>query len=190
MPYALVLHCLSQSDGFTPEDLQGQKTLAFFLEELIQQQDPALAARLHAPSNSKPFTTAILPVTGAGGLWPSRGPGRREVRDRTNLSPDEVKIRFTLLDDALFPVVSQFFLQRVGGMPTLRLGHLPLVISKITVTPESGEPWAGFARFENLLAQASEDETVWHLRLPRPPPFEPPRQICRCPSPVCASKAG
>jgi hypothetical protein len=61
MPYSLVLHCVSPSGTVCPDDLQGQKALALFLEELIEKQDAALAARLHAPRNAKPFTTAILP---------------------------------------------------------------------------------------------------------------------------------
>src|SRR5256885_13767581 len=61
MPYSLVLHCVSPSGTVCPEDLQGQKALALFLEELIEKQDAALAAQLHAPRNAKPFTTAILP---------------------------------------------------------------------------------------------------------------------------------
>ena len=60
MPYSLVLHCVSPSGTVCPEDLQGQKALALFLEELIEKQDAALAAQLHAPRNAKPFTTAIL----------------------------------------------------------------------------------------------------------------------------------
>jgi hypothetical protein len=39
-----------------------------------------------------------------------------------------------------------------------------LVVSRVMTTPESGESWAGFARFEELLARASEDETAWHIQ--------------------------
>ena len=171
MPYALVLHCFPQHTALHPQDLQGQKTLALFLEELIQKQDAALAARLHAPQGSKPFTTAILntPTAGEGRL--ARGPKARQERNRGGVSRAEVKIRLTLLDEALYPLVSQFFLQHVGGIPMLRLGRLPLVISKVTVTPESGEPWAGYARFADLLAQASEDETTWRVRFATPTAF-------------------
>jgi CRISPR-associated endoribonuclease Cas6 len=171
MPYSLVLHCLSQNDALTPEDLQGQKGLTLFLQELVEKQDAALAASLHAPKNSKPFTTAILAPPESGGVWPPRRPKVREARNRGTVSRAEVKIRFTLLDDALYPLVSQFFLQHIGGMPILRLGRLPLVISKVTVTSESGEPWAGFARFENLLALASEGETTWHIHFATPTAF-------------------
>lgn len=171
MPYALVLHCLPQRDILTSEDLQGQKALALFLQELIQKQDATLAARLHAPRHSKPFTTAILAPAELAGRWPSPGTQGRQPRHRESLSGHELKIRFTLLDDALYPVVSQFFLQHIGGLPILRLGHVPLVISKVAVTPESGEPWAGFCRFDDLLAQTSADETAWHLRFATPTAF-------------------
>ena len=172
MPYSLVLHCLSQNDVLIPEDMQGQKTLALFLEELIQKQDPALAASLHAPKNSKPFTTAILDAPGSGGGWLSKGSKVRDGRQRGNISNDEVKIRFTLLDDTLYPIVSQFFLQHLSRMPVLRLGRLPLVISKVSATPDSGEPWAGFARFEEILARASGAEAGWRLRFATPTAFK------------------
>jgi CRISPR-associated endoribonuclease Cas6 len=162
---------LPQQDAPTPEDLQGQKTLALFLQELILTQDAALAARLHASMNSKPFTTAILVPPGSRRAQPQRGPKARQVHHTEPVSTVEVKIRFTLLDDALYPLVSQFFLQHIGGMPILRLGRLPLIISKVAVTFESGEPWAGFARFEDLLAQASEDETAWSVGFATPTVF-------------------
>src|SRR6201981_587782 len=122
MPYSLVLHCVSPTGTVCPEDLQGQKGLALFLEELIEKQDAALAAQLHAPRNAKPFTTAILP-------WASRDrePRTRVATDRAGagqgmLPGGEMQLRITLLDDALYPYVSQFFLQHLDGVPLLRLG--------------------------------------------------------------------
>jgi CRISPR-associated endoribonuclease Cas6 len=171
MPYALVLHCVPQRDALSPEDLQGQKPLALFLEALIEKQDAALAARLHAPRQSKPFTTAILAPRELAETRPLPGVKERRPRHRESQPGDELKLRFTLLDDALYPVVCRFFLQHVDGMSILRLGHAPLVVSRVAVTPESGEPWAGFARFDDLLAQASEDEAVWHLRFASPTAF-------------------
>jgi CRISPR-associated endoribonuclease Cas6 len=86
--------------------------------------------------------------------------------------PGELRIRITLLDDALYPLVSQYFLQHMGGAPTLHLGGAALGVSRVTVTPESGEPWAGFASFEHLLAQASEAETSWRLCFATPTAFK------------------
>ena len=172
MPYALVLHCTTQNGVISTEDLQGQKTLALFLQELIQKQDPALATMLHEPNNSKPFTTAILKLLGPNGL------GRPEDKKPAHRSKashgdqGEIKMRITLLDDALYPLISQFFLQHIGGIPTLHLGRSALVISKVSVTSESGELWAGFAAFETILAQGSETETSWRMSFATPTAFK------------------
>jgi CRISPR-associated endoribonuclease Cas6 len=83
-----------------------------------------------------------------------------------------MQIRITLLDDGLYPHVSQFFLQHLSGVPLLRLGRSELAVSRVMTTPESGEPWAGFARFEELLARASENETAWHIQFVTPTAFK------------------
>jgi CRISPR-associated endoribonuclease Cas6 len=172
MPYALALHCTAQNGFISPEDLQGQKTLALFLQELIQKQDPVLATRLHAPKNSKPFTTTILKLLGSNGLgWhEDKRPTHRPKASHGDQG--EMKMRITLLDDALYPLISQFFLEHIGGIPTLHLGHSAVVISKVSVTSESGEPWAEFASFETLLAQSSETETSWRICVATPTAFK------------------
>lgn len=163
MPYSLVLHCFPKNGSLSPEDLQGQKALALFLQELIQKQDEALAARLHAPGASKPFTTAIV--------YPM-GTGRARGLNATGKGLEEIKIRLTLLNDALYPLVSQFFLRDGGGAPMIQLGGSRLGVSKVTVTLESGEPWAGFAAFEAILAKASEAPTSWIVRFYTPTSFK------------------
>ena len=152
MPYALVLHCVPAEGKLNRQDVQGQKALALFLQELIEKQDASLAARLHAPRNYKPFTTTILP--------------RKETQ-----TPEAVCLRLTILDDTLYPVLSRFFLQRLGNVPRLRLGQTELLVSHVLVTPESDEPWAGFASFDALLANASEDETSWGITFATPTTF-------------------
>jgi CRISPR-associated endoribonuclease Cas6 len=172
MPYALVLHCNAENGIVSPEDLQGQKTLALFLQELIQKQDPALATMLHAPKNSKPFTTAILKPLGSNGLGRAEDKRPAHRSKASHGDQGEMKMRITLLDDSLYPLISQFFLQHIGGIPTLHLGRSALVISKVSVTSESGEPWAGFASFETLLAQSSETETAWRMSFATPTAFK------------------
>ena len=172
MPYALALHCTAQNSFISPEDLQGQKTLALFLQELIQKQDPALATTLHAPKNSKPFTTAILKPLESNGLGRTEEKKPAPRSKASHGDQGEMKMRITLLDDALYPLISQFFLQHIGGIPTLHLGRSALVISKVSVTPESGEPWAGFASFDTLLAQSSETETSWRICVATPTAFK------------------
>jgi CRISPR-associated endoribonuclease Cas6 len=172
MPYSLVLHCIAQHDALARDDLQGQKALALFLQELIQKQNPALASTLHAPKNSKPFTTAILRPLQGTGLQGAAGRQRSRRSEPGSSEPGELRIRLTLLDDALYPLISQYLLQHMSGVPTLHLGGSALGVSRVTVTPESGEPWAGFARFETLLAQASEAETSWRLCFATPTAFK------------------
>jgi len=172
MPYSLVLHCVSPSGTVFPEDLQGQKGLALFLEELIEKQDAALAAQLHAPRNAKPFTTAILHPVRTDRELHTRAAADRPGAGQGMLSAGEMQIRLTLLDDALYPHVSQFFLQHLNGVPLLRLGRSVLAVSRVMTTPESGEPWAGFARFDELLARASEHETTWNIQFVTPTAFK------------------
>src|SRR5262245_65928161 len=110
MPYSLVLHCVSLTGTVCPEDLQGQKAMALFLEELIEKQDAALAAQLHAPRNAKPFTTEILHRART-----DREPRARAATDRAGASQDmlpagEMQMGITLLYDALYPHVSPFCL--------------------------------------------------------------------------------
>jgi CRISPR-associated endoribonuclease Cas6 len=83
-----------------------------------------------------------------------------------------VHLRLTLLDDALYPLVSQFFLQNLGSIPKLRLGQSSLAVSRVLATPESGEPWAGFVRFTDLLAVASASQTSWTLHFATPTSFK------------------
>ena len=170
MPYALVLHCIAPDAPITPMDLQGQKGLALFLEGLIEKQDAALAARLHAPRQSKPFTTAILPR--------QLPPGSESRRDRTRRhswsAPEirELQLRLTLLDDTLYAPVSQFFLQHLDSIPMLHLGQAHLAVARVLTTPESGEPWAGVARFTDLLAGSSETDTAWTIQFASPTVFK------------------
>jgi CRISPR-associated endoribonuclease Cas6 len=170
MPYSLVLHCLPTQGTLRPEDLQGQKGLALFLEELIQKQDAAVATRLHAPRNAKPFTTAIMAWPGGDRHHSAPTAGQRTTHSREESL--EVKIRLTLLDDALYPLISQFFLQHLSDLPVLRLGQAALLVARVLATPASGEPWAGFARFDDLLTSASEVATSWSINFATPTSFK------------------
>ena len=172
MPYSLVLHCVSPSGTVYPEDLQGQKALALFLEELIQKQDAALAARLHAPRNAKPFTTAILHRASMHREARGRAATDRPSAGQAVSHTRDIHLRITLLDDTLYPCVSQFFLQHLGSVPLLRLGRSELLVARVLTTPESGEPWASFAPFEALLASAADHDTVWTVQFVTPTAFK------------------
>jgi CRISPR-associated endoribonuclease Cas6 len=159
MPYSLVLHCVSSNGPLRAADLQGQKGLALFLQDLMQQQDPAVARQLHAHQKAKPFTTVLLPFHASA----QRNAGAAALH--------EVKMRLTLLDDALYPLISQFFLRNIGRLPAVRLGRASLTVARVLTTPQSGEPWADFARFEDILAVASESAASWAIRFVTPTAF-------------------
>jgi len=164
MPYSFVLQCVTTNGTLRAEDLQGQKGMALFLHDLVQYQDPTVAAQLHAPHKAKAFTTTLLA--------PARANGKHAPQRRAEL-PSELSVRITLLDDALYPLVSQFFLRHIGGLPPLRLGQAQLNVARVLATPDSGEPWAGFARFAELWAAASAvDETAWRLHFATPTVFK------------------
>ena len=99
-----------------------------------------------------------------------------------------MQIRITLLDDALYPYVSQFFLQHLNGVPLL--GRSVLAVSRVLTTP-GAKSVGGFARFDELLARASEHETAWHIQfVTLPQPSKPAMLPCPCRCRACAFRAG
>jgi len=171
MPYSLVLHCFSPNGPLSQTDIQGQKGMALFIDDLIQQQDAALATRLHDARRAKPFTTAIMVPAGAGKASRIKTVEGAKHVDQGLHEPTEVKIRVTLLDDGLYPLIADYFLRTIGKVPLLHLGRAPLLVSKITATFESGEPWSGCARFEDILDRASGAGTSWTLHFATPTAF-------------------
>lgn len=172
MPYSLVLHCVSTHGSLRATDLQGQKGLAMFLEQLIQHQNPIVAAQLHDSQKAKPFTTVLLPQALESRQQQEHVPTARRERGGHAEAPETVKIRLTLLDDTLYPLVSQFFLEHLTSQPRLRLGQATLLVSRLLVTSASGEPWAGCARFPELLTSASEHVTSWTIHFATPTAFK------------------
>ncbi len=184
MPYSLVLHCYPQNGSLGHEDLQGQKALALFLDHLVRQEDEHVAADLHAPRSAKPFTTAILAPTESDLPVPARQTGLfRGGRPQCQYE-GEVRLRVTLLRDDLYALCMRGFLDGVGnGAAPLRLGQTPLLVSKVTVTRESGEPWSSHASFDDLLATADPGAQGWSVRFCTPTTFRSGDADCALPMP-------
>jgi CRISPR-associated endoribonuclease Cas6 len=156
VPYSLVIHATPATGSLAPQDLQGQKGLALFLDHLIRERDAEAAADLHASHRAKPFTTAILTPTDADLFQGGRAQRRYN---------GDVRLRVTLLRDDLYALCMRAFLDGAGsGATPLRLGQTPLVVSKVTVTRESGEAWSGHASFDELLAGADPAAQSWAVR--------------------------
>jgi CRISPR-associated endoribonuclease Cas6 len=162
MPYALVLHCVPLPQTPSQDDLQGQKGHALFLQSLIGSYRPDVAEKLHDQRPTKSFTTAIMPPPDT-----RRGHTRLRVQ-----STGEVTFRITLLDDALFPIVSQIFLRDLHHPPQFRLGKTMLTVTRMLATPDCGEPWVGFAPFDDLLRSTPDVDTSWRLHFATPTVFK------------------
>lgn len=175
MPYSLVIHAAPATGSLAPQDLQGQKALALFLDHLVRERDADAAAELHAPQPAKPFTTALLAPTGSD-LF--RGGGGQCHYG------GEVRLRVTLLRDDLYALCMRAFLDGAGnGAAPLRLGQTLLLVSKVTVTRESGEPWSNYASFDDLLATADPAAQAWAVRFCTPTAFRSGDADCPLPVP-------
>ena len=95
-------------------------------------------------------TTRIpLPGGGRGGFDGFRWPREHLLRRGTPCF-----VRITLLEDALFPTFSRYFLARPE--PTFRLGETDFTVTNVQVTPERGNPWCAFATYAELIARAAQ----------------------------------
>ncbi len=112
----------------------GRASHAAFLR-LIAGADPALAERLHAPDERRPFTCSSL--------WGAR----RRGGDLTPNTP--VFLRYT----GLTAEVSQH-LQRLAAHPPthIEIENVPLAVQQATLDP-AAHPWAGQTTYEALAAQ-------------------------------------
>lgn len=153
MPHAIVFHCFTQ----TPVDtafLRGEKFQAAFLD-LVSQIHPELATDLHRGDSLRGYSIGVV--------WP------RLHEDRSR-GVQELKLRVACLDDRIYPAIAQWALA-ANNVARLRLGRAEFEVARVLVTPESGEPWAGYASVEELIAGASDRETTVRLEFASPTSF-------------------
>jgi CRISPR-associated endoribonuclease Cas6 len=125
--------------------------------ELLQNASAAKGDEVHSVEGLKPFSTALLL-------------NERQRRAEFIRAGEEVKIRFTFLDDSLYPLLARYFL----STPDLNfeLVRTELTISRILSTPQSGEEWAGCAPFEEISANASDSEKQFSFHFATPTFFK------------------
>jgi len=123
----------------------GHRAHAAFLNA-IRQADPHLSAALHDPQVSiRPFTVSPM-----GGIAP-RG-------ETIHLRPDQTYwLRVTLLVRPLYERLMEALMSNCR--PRLRLGEATVLIREVLVTPGS-HPWAGYASWEELAAQARPEREL------------------------------
>ena len=144
MPHAIVIHAFPKSDLPTVH-AQG-KVLHGLFYEMLQKISVAKGDEIHSSAGLKPFSTALLL-------------NERQRRQETIRAGEEVKIRFTFLDDTLYPLLARYFLSAPDL--TFDLVRTEMTVTHILSTPQSGEEWAGVASFGEIYEQASEEEKVF-----------------------------
>src|SRR5260221_1798739 len=155
MPYAIVIYALPRPN-LPLVHAQG-KILHGLFYELLQKTSTAKGDEVHSVEGLKPFSTALLL-------------NERQRRAEFIHSGEEVKIRFTFLDDSLYPLLARYFL----STPDLSfdLVRTELTVARILSTAQSGEEWAGCASFEELYANSSDSEKQFSFQFATPTFFK------------------
>jgi len=123
MPFSLLLHGYPKTD-IPVAHVQGPALQGMFLH-LMQAVDPAVSARLHTDDKYRPYTVSPLGIDrDHKGFQGFRFPHAPMLRHGT-----PCYLRITLLDDALFPTFSRYFLDRAE--PNLMLGETELVVTGV-----------------------------------------------------------
>ncbi len=155
MPYAIVIHAIPRTD-LPIAHAQG-KILHGVFYELLQKASAVKGDEVHSVEGLKPFSTALLL-------------SERQRRAESIRAGEELKVRFTFLDDAIYPLLARYFL----STPDLsfELVRTELTISRILSTPQSGEEWAGCTSFAELYANASDSEKQFSFHFATPAFFK------------------
>jgi len=155
MPYAIVIYAFSQSD-LPLVHAQG-KILHGLFYELLQKASTAKGEEVHSATGLKPFSTALLL-------------NERQRRGDHLRAGEEIKIRFTFLDDSLYPLLARYFLSTTDL--TFDLVRTEFTVARILTTPQSGEEWAGYASFAEIYDRASEEEKQFTFQFATPTFFK------------------
>ncbi|WP_448597125.1 CRISPR-associated endoribonuclease Cas6 [Thermoleptolyngbya sp.] len=161
MPHSLVLNLQARSP-IQPGYLTGKHLHALFLT-LVSSVDPELGDRLHAQTTNKAF--ALSPL--------QKGDRPDDLQwQHTRPIPAGMPCwwRISLLDDQLFGNLSRLWLN-LNPQHSWHLGAADLFITSILGTPQSTQPWAGFASYHQLYETASAEASQIHFRFFTPTAF-------------------
>ena len=144
MPYAIVIHAFPRTDLHL-DHTQG-KILHGLFYEILKKASAAKGDEIHNADGLKPFSTALLL--------------NQKQRREEQLWPGEmVRIRFTFLDDSLYPLLARYFLSTPDI--SLEMVRTELVVTRVLATPASGEAWAGYASFEEIYERSSAENKTF-----------------------------
>jgi len=157
MPISTVIKLFPQEDTILPPTM-GQYGHAVFFE-ILKQSDPNIAERVHNMTDVKPFTVSPLQSE-----FKKLGKGQVLITAGT-----ECWMRYTLLDDTLFPVFSRYFL--TVQRPTIRLARGVFELTELLTSQNIEETkWSGHASYGELMEQAKTN-TIIDLRFYSPTAF-------------------
>src|SRR6266446_1352319 len=155
MPYAIVIHAFPKTD--LPLTHAQGKVLHGFFYEILQKASVARGDEIHDATGLKPFSTALLL-------------SERQRRAEHFRAGEEIKIRFTFLDDSLYPLLARYFLSATDL--SFDLVRTELTVARILSTPQSREEWAGCASFEDIYVNASDTEKQFTFQFAAPTFFK------------------
>ena len=176
MPHSLVVNFMPKTPIY-PEYLTGRHIHALFLT-LVSSVDQELGDRLHGEKANKGFGLSPIVVMGNGSsVMGKPKPKRTSQSPITNYQlpitnhqiPPSTPCwwRISLLDEVLFSKLTGLWLNLNPEHP-FHLGSADLYITSILGTPQSSQPWANFATYQQIYDRASETERniTFHLATP------------------------
>lgn len=172
MPHSLILNLQARSP-IQPGYLTGKHLHALFLT-LVSSVDRELGDRLHAQTANKAFALSPLQKGDSPSERQSQRPCPEHLLQWQHSRPIAAETpcwwRISLLDDQLFGNLARLWLN-LNPQHSWHLGAADLHITSILGTPQSTQPWAGFAPYSQLYEAASREEPQIHLRFFTPTAF-------------------
>jgi CRISPR-associated endoribonuclease Cas6 len=188
MPHSLVVNFMPKT-AIYPEFLTGRHIHALFLT-LVSSVDQELGDRLHGEKVNKGFGLSPIQQLAVSD-W------RLAISSDKNVSKPKLKKansqqlkanslswhyqqeippstpcwwRISLLDEVLFSQLTGIWLN-LNPDRAFHLGSADLSITSILGTPQSGQPWANFATYQQIYDRASETEKIITFQLATPTAF-------------------
>lgn len=150
MPFSMLMQGSPQDDAPVAQ-VQGSALQGMFLH-LIDEVDHSVFQRLHDDSRYRPYTLSPLgighPDTDFQGF---HLPKQADIR-----AGSPCYVRITLLEDALFPTFSRYFLSQPE--PTFRLGRTRFQVTNVACIEDRATPWSAYRSYSDLIEQASRTQ--------------------------------
>jgi CRISPR-associated endoribonuclease Cas6 len=177
MPHSLVVNFMPKTPIY-PEFLTGRHIHALFLT-LVSSVDQELGDRLHQEKANKGF--GLSPIQQLA-LSSGNNFNKPNLKRTICIPPKPKSLswhsqeiapstpcwwRITLLDETLFSKLTGLWLN-LNPDRAFHLGSADLYISSILGTPQTNQPWANFATYQQIYDRASETECniTFHLATP------------------------